>query len=515
MRVTLGGIKLLCVALECVALVAGICVAAVQAEEDAPRRLNVLFIAVDDLKPELGCYGASHIHSPHIDALAAEGISFERAYCQQAVCSPSRTSLLLGRRPDTTRVYDLQTHFRKVLPDVVTLPQHFKNNGYQVQGLSKIYHNGLDDPSSWSVRHWHPTQPTYGKPETRAALAEETARLQREKGPAVEVLERDPKTGVVLRTTSPKWRARGPAWEDPDVADDALPDGETTNEAIRRLRELQDRPFFLAVGYQRPHLPFVAPKRYFDLYPRDEITLATNPRPPRDCPSIALSTWGELRAYKGIPAKGPLPDETARDLIRAYYAAVSYIDAQIGRLMAALDELGLEDNTVVILCGDHGWHLGDHGLWCKHTNFESAARVSLILRVPGQKHPGAKSSALVEFVDIYPTLCELCGLPLPEGLEGTSMGPLLEEPNRPWKTAAFSQYPRGAAMGYTMRTERFRYTEWRRRKGGEPLAVELYDHENDPQENVNLADQPEYREIRGKLSEQLKAGWQAAVPVTR
>lgn len=486
-----------------------------KAEETAARKLNVLFIAVDDLKPELGCYGASHIKSPHIDALAAEGILFERAYCQQAVCSPSRTSLLLGRRPDTTRIYDLQTHFRKTLPDVVTLPQFFKNHGYHVQGLSKIYHGGLDDPRSWSVPHWNPGGPGYGKPETLAALAEESARLRRERGPASEVLERDPQTGIVLRRTAPKWRARGPAWEDPDVADDALPDGKTTNEAIRILKEVRDRPFFLAVGYLKPHLPFVAPKRYFELYPREEIALAPNPNPPKNCPPIALTSWGELRAYKDIPAQGPLSDEMARDLIRAYYASVSYVDAQVGRLMEALETFGLKSNTIVVLWGDHGWHLGDHGLWCKHTNFESATRAPLILRVPGQRIPGAKTQALVEFVDIYPTLCELCGLPLPEGLEGTSMAPLLDDPERPWKTAAFSQYPRGSVMGYSMRTERFRYTEWRPRKGDQPAAVELYDHQADPREDANLADEPELREVRRQLREQLEAGWRAAVPPIR
>lgn len=479
-----------------------------------PRKLNVLFIAVDDLKPELGCYGVPLIKSPNIDALAAEGLLFERAYCQQAVCSPSRTSLLLGRRPDTTKVYDLQTHFRKTLPDVVTLPQHFKNHGYITRGLSKIYHGGLDDRASWSVPHWSPVGPSYGKPQTLAALAEETRRLRAEKGPATEVLERDPKTGTVLRVTAPKWRARGPAWEDPDVPDDALPDGKTTAEAIHLLREIKDRPFFLAVGYLKPHLPFVAPKRYFDLYRREDIPLAPNPFPPKNCPPIALTNWGELRAYKDIPEKGPLSDETARDLVRAYYACISYIDAQIGRLLKTLEELGLKDDTVVILWGDHGWHLGDHGLWCKHTNFESATRVPMILRVPGQKHPGHKTEALVEFVDIYPTLCELCGLPLPEGLEGTSMVPLLDDPNRPWKTAAFSQYPRGKVMGYSLRTDRYRYTEWHPQQPGQPVDVELYDHEVDPREDVNLAEEPDMAAVRRELSERLKAGWRAALPPT-
>ncbi|MGQ9505908.1 MAG: sulfatase [Thermogutta sp.] len=477
-----------------------------------PGKFNVLMIAVDDLRPEAGCYGVPVIKTPNIDALAAEGLLFTRAYCQQAVCSPSRTSLLLGRRPDTTQVYDLQTHFRKTLPNVVTLPQYFKNHGYHTQGLSKIYHGGLDDPASWSVPHWTPTKPGYGKAETLADLARRRQEMQKKMGPATEVLERDPKTSVVLKVTAPKYRVYGPAWEDPDVPDDALPDGETTNYAIEVLRQIKDKRFFLAVGYLKPHLPFVAPKRYYDLYERSAIPLAANPFPPQDCPELALTNWGELRAYKGIPEKGPLSEEMARDLVHGYYAATSYVDAQIGRLLAEVENLGLKEETIVVLWGDHGWHLGDHGLWCKHTNFETATRCLMIFRVPGQKNPGSKTNALAEFVDIYPTLCELCGLPIPDGLEGTSLAPLFDDPNRPWKTAAFSQYPRSGVMGYSMRTDRYRYTEWRPRKGGTPVAIELYDHESDPQENVNLASRPEYQKLIGELKKQLDAGWRAALP---
>lgn len=482
------------------------------AAAEATGKYNVLFIAVDDLRPELGCYGNGLIKTPHIDALAARGTRFNRAYCQQAVCSPSRTSLLLGLRPDTTRVYDLQTHFRLNLPNAVTLPQHFKQHGYHAQGLSKIYHGGLDDAASWSVPHWTPDRPSYGKPETLAALREEAERLRREKGPASQVLQRDPKTGTVLKASAPMWRARGPAWEDPDVPDDALPDGQTTNQALEALRQVKDKRFFLAVGYLKPHLPFVAPRRYYDLYQRGQLKLAPNPFPPKDCPDIALTTWGELRAYKGIPASGPLSDEMALDLIHGYYASTSYIDTQIGRLLQELDRLALRDKTVVILWGDHGWQLGEHGLWCKHTNFEVAARAPLIISAPGQKHAGAATDALAEFVDIYPTLCELCGLPLPEGLEGTSLVPVMQDPDRPWKSAAFSQYPRGQVMGYSMRTDRYRYTEWLPKGGGEPVARELYDHQEDPQENVNLAGRPEHEHLVQQLSRQLHAGWQAALP---
>ncbi len=475
-------------------------------------KYNVLMIAVDDLRPEAGCYGVPIIKTPHIDALASQGLLFNRAYCQQAVCSPSRTSLLLGRRPDTTRIYDLETHFRKTLPDVITLPQHFKNHGYHTQGLSKIYHNGLDDPASWSVPHWAPSKPMYGKPETLADLNRRREEMRKKEGPATRVVEKDPKTGMPLRVSAPRYRVYGPAWEDPDVPDDALPDGETTNRAIELLRELKDRRFFLAVGYLKPHLPFVAPKKYYDLYRKDEIPLAPNPFPPEDCPPIALTNWGELRAYQGIPPTGPLTESMARDLVHGYYAATSYVDAQIGRLLAEVDRLGLRDSTIVVLWGDHGWHLGDHGLWCKHTNFETATRSLLIFRVPGQPNPGAKTDALVEFVDIYPTLCELCDLPIPEGLEGTSLVPLFENPNRPWKKAAFSQYPRANVMGYSMRTDRYRYTEWRPSGGGKPVAVELYDHTTDPLENVNLAGRPEYKDLVAQLHQQLEAGWKAAKP---
>lgn len=475
-------------------------------------RFNVLFIAVDDLRPQLGCYGVTKMHTPNIDALAARGTLFNRAYCQQAVCSPSRTSLLTGRRPDTTRVYDLQTHFRLYLPDVVTLPQYFKQEGYFTQGFSKIYHGGLDDPVSWSVPHWRPRGPAYLKPTTLAALQKERRRLQAQgKLRPTKVLKRDPKTGIPLKVWRPRVRLRGPAWEDPDVPDPALPDGKTADRVIEALRTVKDRRFFLAAGFLKPHLPFVAPKKYYDLYPPGALTLADNPFPPKDCPQLALTNFGELRAYSDIPPVGPLDDKKALELIHGYYACTSYVDAQIGRVLTELDRLGLRRNTVVILWGDHGWQLGEHGLWCKHTNFEVAARAPLLCAAPGQRAAGATTNALTEFVDIYPTLCDLCGLPLPAGLEGTSFAPLLDHPNRPWKKAAFSQYPRGRYMGYSMRTDRYRYTEWGL-LGQPPVGVELYDHRTDPEENVNLAYRPENKDLVARLSMQLRRGWRAARP---
>lgn len=476
-------------------------------------KYNVLFIAVDDLRPELGCYGVPLVKSPHIDALARTGTVFNRAYCQQAVCNPSRTSLLTGRRPDTTNIYDLQTHFRLHLPDIVALPQYFKEQGYHTQSLGKVYHDLLDDPQSWSVRSWVPRDQMYGKPENQAAVERMKERLRSE-GTLIQMdkIERDPKTHALLKHGyKGSVRAIGPSWENPDVSDSALRDGMLADKAIEALGQVKDKRFFLAVGFYRPHLPLVAPKKYFDLYRPQELPLAGNPYPPEDAPKIALTHFGELRTYSDIPKQGAVSDGKARELIHGYHAAVSYVDAQIGRVLAELDRLGLRDRTVVVLWGDHGWQLGEHGLWCKHTNFELATRSPLIISSPGQANRGVATDALVEFVDVYPTLVELCGLPMPEGLEGASLAPVMNAPDRPWKRAAFSQYPRGKAMGYSMRTDRYRYTEWAK-PGESPIGVELYDHKKDPDENVNLAGQPEHTDLIARLSRQLHAGWCEAMP---
>jgi iduronate 2-sulfatase len=460
----------------------------------AGRRRNVLFIAVDDLRNELGCYGVQGIRSPNIDQLAARGMTFDRAYCQQAVCSPSRSSLLTGCRPDTTKVYDLVTHFRKSLPDVVTLPQHFNNHGYFTRSVGKIYHPGFDDKPSWSEPAPRVNRPTYALEENKALVARKTAAA----------------AGKQFAAPSARSNAmKGPAYECADVPDNTYSDGAIADAAIEMLREAKDKPFFLAVGFLKPHLPFVAPKKYWDLYRRDGIPMAPNPFPPQDAPRIALSNWGELRAYEDIPQVGPLTDEQAQTLKHGYYACVSYMDAQLGRVLAELDRLGLREQTVIVLWGDHGWKLGEHGEWCKHTNFENDTHAPLICCAPGQKAAGRHSPALVEFVDIYPSLCELAGLPLPSHLEGTSFAPLLDAPQRSWKKAAFSQYPRGGGvMGYSMRTDRYRLTRWLNRNEAE-VARELYDHQTDPQENVNIADRPENREVVEELTKQMQAGWRA------
>jgi arylsulfatase A-like enzyme len=304
----------------------------------------------------------------------------------------------------------------------------------------------------------------------------------------------------------------GPAFEAGDVPDNGYADGANTDHAIKELNRLKDKPFFLAMGFYKPHLPFTAPKKYWDMYKRQDIQLADNPFIPKNAPSYAATDWGELRAYSGIPKKGPCSDDLARELIHGYYACVSYTDAMIGRLLDELDRLKLREKTVVILWGDHGWKLGEHAGWCKHTNFELDTHVPMILSVPGMKTAGQRTWALTEYVDMYPTLCEACGLTIPGHLEGVSMMPLVDDPGRQWKKAAFSQYPRGQVMGYTMRTKRFRYTEWQNRKTKEVMARELYDHDTDPKENVNAVDQPEYKQDVEQLSLMLNQGWRAAVP---
>jgi arylsulfatase A-like enzyme len=454
----------------------------------------VLFIAVDDLRLELGCYGVKGILSPNIDRLAAQGTAFDRAYCQQAVCSPSRTSLLTGCRPDTTKVYDLQTHFRKHLPDVVALPQHFKNHGYFTRSVGKIYHGGLDDKPSWSEPAAKAGRPTYALKENQDLVARKAAAIK----------------GKEFANPSARSNAtKGPAYECADVPDNAYSDGAIADAAMEMLREAQDKPFFLAVGFLKPHLPFVAPKKYWDLYRPDEIPMAPNPFAPKDAPKFALTDWGELRAYEGMPRAGALSEEQARTLKHGYYACVSYMDAQVGRVLAELDRLGLRERTVIVLWGDHGWKLGEHGAWCKHTNFENDTHAPLLCSAPGQDAPGRHTKALVEFVDIYPSLCELASLPLPSHLEGTSFAPLLDTPQKSWKKAVFSQYPRGGGvMGYSMRTDRYRFTRWLNRDGTE-AARELYDHQNDPQENANLADRPENKALVEELTRQMQASWKA------
>ncbi len=467
---------------------------AAHAQSAAPQgKPNVLFIAVDDLRPTLGCYGDTLAKTPNIDRLAAAGTTFLRAYCQQAVCSPSRVSLMTGQRPDTTRIYDLRTHFRTTIPNALTVSQYFKQNGYHAQSMGKIFHPGLDDKPSWNVPSFMPQTATYGA-----------------EGVAIEKRHLE---AALAEGKRPGQAARGPAWEGTaDVLDNHFRDGAVADHAVKTLRELKQtpaKPFFLAVGFAKPHLPFVAPKKYWDLYQHSDFKLPPNYRtPPADVPPVAMTGWGELRAYDGIPKEGPVTDEQALNLIHGYYASTSYMDAQLGRVLDELDRLKLRDNTVIVLWSDHGYQLGDHSMWNKHTNFEIATRVPLIFSVPGRK-AGVKVRQLAELVDVYPTLCDAAGLPIPAGLAGQSLLPVLNNPQAPTKPAAWSQYPRGrgdSTMGYSMRTDRYRYTEWIERATDKTVATELYDHQTDPNENANIAARPENKALIAQLSRELQSG---------
>lgn len=445
------------------ALITLVCPMTAGSEPGAARRPNVLLICVDDLKPVLGCYGDQVALTPHIDQLAARGVSMTSAYCNQAVCSPSRNALLTSLRPQTLGIYDLPTNFRHSRPDAVTLGQFFQQSGYTTAALGKIFHVGhgnQEDAASWSVPHWRPKAPGYALPESTA------------------------------NSRSSAQGPRGNATEAADVPDNTYADGQIAEEAIRRLeaaRQHPDQPFLLAVGFLKPHLPFVAPQRYWDLYQREQMPMPIIAVPPDGAPEYAPTNSGELRQYADIPAKGSIDIPLARRLVHGYYAAASYTDAQIGRVLQRLRELQLEQNTIVVLWGDHGWHLGDHGMWCKHTNYEQAARIPLIVAGPGLP-AGARSAALVESVDVYPTLAELAGLPQPAGVDGRSFAAALRQEPSPGRDHVIHVYPRGARIGRAIRTPRYRLVEWKV-PGADPATaeLELYDYIDDPHEDENLA----------------------------
>lgn len=489
------------------------------------QRPNVLFIPIDDLRPDTGCYGNKIIKTPNIDRLAKRGVVFNRAYCQQAVCNPSRASLLTGLRPDSTQVWDLKTDLRQKMPDVVTLPQIFKNNGYYTVGIGKAFHNDYPDAFSWN-EDLH----VDGFPFDPDATYQLTDNLIIQKEKELAIL----RSGKATFDKYGFIYVKANSTEKADVNDDAYYDGAQTSMAIRKLKELKQKeePFFFSVGYYRPHLPFNAPKKYWDLYNPNDIPLARNQFVPKNAPDFALYGDEELRGYTDradlpSPWEPPYDVEKQRHLLHAYYASVSYTDAQIGRLLDALDELGLSDNTIVVLWGDHGWKLGEHNSWGKQSNYEIDTRVPLIISGAGVQAKGKKSNALTEFVDIYPTLCDMTGITIPDYLQGTSMKPLLTDPDRRWKTAAYSQYLMGRfgpkekrkpeKMGYAIRTDKYRYVEWfewnkETSKPGAYLARELYDHTNDPDENVNIAGEKANKKLINQLSLQLKKGWRYSKP---
>jgi iduronate 2-sulfatase len=471
----------------------------------AQAKLNVLFIAVDDLRPDIGCYGVSHAKTPNLDRLAARGVVFDKAYCAQAVCSPSRTAILTGLRPDTTKAWDLDTHFRDAAPHCITLPQHFRSNGYHTAGLGKLEHHGFEDGPSWTEPRWFPS------------------------GQMIKVDEQDWRKHTVTRVEGvgsefanpisaqtdgkggKKKAKQGPAFEVSPKSDEQLPDGAVASEAVKRLSALKAKgePFFLGVGFVKPHLPFVAPKKYWDMHDPDAIPLPAIDTFPQGTPDFVGHTNGELHSYPGVPQGNPLPADYAKTLRHGYNACISFLDAQVGRVLDALEKEGLAENTVIVLWGDHGWQLGDHGLWHKHTNFELATRAPLLIALPKSTTAGRHCAAPVEFVDVYPTLADVCGLPMPQGLAGMSLKPYLENPDAPMQKPAISVYPKsspehgGSLMGYSVRTEDWRGTFWRKRNAADITFVELYDEKNDPNETVNLASKPEHAELIARLKKHL------------
>ena len=458
--------------------------AAVTANAAPAARPNVLLILVDDLKPATGSYGDRLAKTPNIDRLAKRGLQFDLAYCNQAVCAPSRLNLLIGSRSTSTGLYSLGQNLREFLPGAVTLPEHFARHGYRTESLGKVFHIGhgnRGDPAAFSVPHFKDKVIEY-------ALAESNGgRLTRE-----EAFFENAETGVPIRELP-----RGAAWESPDVPDDRYADGRVAAEAVRRLRAARERagPFLMAVGFVRPHLPFSAPKKYWDLHQRATFPLAAHTTIPAGAPAYAPKPpLGELNNYTPLPERPPVDEDTQRSLIHGYYASTSYVDAQVGRVLDALRELGLEENTLVVLWGDHGFSFGTHGLWTKHTNYEEAVRIPLILAGPGVAR-GARTRQPVETVDVFPTLSELAGLPRPAGpqpIDGTSLAALARNPAARIKDHTYHAYPRTTqgreVIGRAIRTERYRLVEWKT-PGADAASAEfeLYDYEADPLESENRA----------------------------
>ena len=468
------------------------CGALLGQERESKARPNVLFIAVDDLATTLGCYGDLMAQTPHIDRLAGSGVRFDRAYNQLPLCNPTRASVMTGLRPDQIKVYDLDRHFREEVPDVVTLSQYFMQRGWFSARTGKIYHynvpasigtDGFDDPPSWQ-RTINPK----GRDKTDEAL----------------IFNAEPHRKISAALS----------WLAADGEDTEQTDGMIATSAIELMEEKQAEPFFIGVGFFRPHTPYVAPKKYFDLYPLESIRLPYAPSNDRDdIPTAAFAHNCPVPNYGLDPL-------TLRKAIQAYYATVSFVDAQVGRLLDALDRLGLADNTIVVFWSDHGYHLGEHGgVWQKRTLFEQGARAPLIVRAPGLSGNGQACRRIVEFVDIYPTVVDLAGLELPSHLAGRTLKPLLEDPLAQWNGHAITQVLRPAdqrlpepVMGCSIRTDRWRYSEW----GEGKFGVELYDHHADPMEFNNLAIKPDEsaRAVIRRLQPLLRAKASGRNPTT-
>ena len=487
-----------------------------------PKAQNILFIAVDDLKPLLNSYGYSHMHTPNFDRLAKIGITFTNAHVQQAVCGPSRASIMTGCYPDRTKVWDLHTDFRQSAPDLMSMPEYLITQGFETTAVGKIYHRGSTakghDGKSWSMPHSYPYNydPAFGKPSCYHYQDPETKAKQQviiEEAKAKGLT----KSGKIIDYTLKKLK---PTTEGPNVSDEAYQDGLYVNEAIERMKQLKmgGKPFFLGVGFQKPHLPFNAPKKYWDLYDRDEIDLAVFRGLTEDTPAVAYHDFGELKSYSEIPKAAQAGEELSitkqKEMIHGYMACISYIDALLGKLLNALDEENLTNNTVIVLWSDHGFHLGDHTLWCKHSNFEQATRIPLIFAAPNMAK-GLQSNHPVELVDVFPTLFDLVGVQNSNQAQGKSLVPLMDNDPKTKlkKDYAQSQFDRNGekVMGYSIRTDRYRYTEWYEMdyKNGETatpeniIGRELYDYEKDPNETKNFVGAKSYQKVVVELKSKL------------
>jgi len=506
--------------------------------QEQKKKHNVLFIAIDDLKPILGCYGDKQIKTPNIDRLAKMGTVFLSNYCQQAVCGPTRASIMTGMRPDYTKIWDLKTKMRDKNPDIVSIPQYFVSKGYSSQGIGKVYDprcvdKELDKPS-WSVPYYKTAKkyyaPEYGEP------ALERYQMKSTKDTVGKYLQEALAKGMKKADASEYAGTKAkPTTECVDVPDNAYNDGANALQAKDILIDLskKNEPFFFAVGFAKPHLPFVAPKKYWDLYNREDMPLAPFQEKTANAVEAAYHNAGEIRGYTDIPSLTSftdqksygitLPVDKQKELIHGYYAAVSYTDANVGILLNTLDSLGLISNTIIVLWGDHGWHLGDHNLWCKHTNFEQATRTPLIISSPKVK--SSKTNSTTEFVDIFPTLCDLAGLEIPTNLAGKSLVSVMKKPTSVIKEYAVSQYPRSnggtetdrsgyadaKVMGYSIRNQQYRFTLWmgNNYRSSQPfnkdyiIGTELYDYKNDPLEKVNVAKESKYTEVSKKMYQQI------------
>lgn len=489
---------------------------------------NILFISIDDLRPTLGVYGDSIAVTPNIDQLASEGMTFRQTFTQVAVCAPSRASLMTGIRPDSTRVWHLGDKFRDINPNAVTMPQYFSKFGYHTVNLGKIFHNYMPDSISWDEPDLRPVR--YLKPDWLKRdgetfyISEEVNRSQAHK--------RDSLLKLRPVRYADGWNT-GPAWEAAEVHDTMYYDGAQTKLAKKTLTRLakKDKPFYMGLGYFRPHLPFAVPKKYWDLYDPEQIPLANNQNVPENAPNHTMNSMYELRHYDGFNHIGHpqstfrMSQDTSRVLKHGYYASASYVDALIGNLIAHMKNIGIYENTVIILWGDHGWKLGDHNSWGKMTNYNIDLQVPMIIRYPNQENRGAQTFELTELIDIFPSLCEIAGIEVPDYMQGTSFIPLIKNPEREWKAAAFSQFhrrPRHSKdgkryMGYSMNTKKYHYIEWytwnsKTKTRGKLKNIELFDRENDPNETVNIAAQKTLSKVIHRLSDQLNAGWKKAKP---